>query len=196
MLMTHWTLGATAIWMQQQESSSFFSTKSTLLTVFVALVALAMLGQAVALIVMAVGVSKAAKRGMAILEEVRGKAMPLIDQAHSVVRDTAPKVKVITENLVETTHMVRGKAQEFDATASDINAKTKAQVARVNGIVTSVLNSTAEVTETVQRGIKIPLREVSGVVNGLKAGLDVLVGRTKGFSVPSSRIKRDDEASW
>lgn len=195
MLMTHGALGMAAVWMQE-EGGTFFSTKSTLLTVFVALVALAMLGQAVALIVMAVGVSKAAKRGMVILEEIRGKAMPLIDQAHGMVRDAAPKVKVITENLAETSHMVRGKAQEFDATASDINAKTKAQVARVNGIVTSVLNSTADVTETVQRGIRIPLREVSGVVNGLKAGLDVLVGRTKNFGSYSSRIKRDDKPGW
>ena len=30
-------------------------------------------------------------------------------------------MKIITENLVETSHTVRAKAQEFDATASDLN---------------------------------------------------------------------------
>ena len=51
---------------------------------------------------------------------------------------------------------------EFDATASDLNSKTRAQVDRVDGMVTSVLNTTNDISETVQRGIKVPLREVSG----------------------------------
>ena len=45
---------------------------------------------------------------------------------------------MITENLVETSHMVRNKAREFDATASEVNMKTRAQAARVDGMVTSV----------------------------------------------------------
>jgi hypothetical protein len=75
---------------------------------------------------------------------------------------------------------VRSKAQDFDATMTDVNLKTRAQVARVDGMVTSVLNTTADIAETIQRGIRIPVREFSGLVNGLKAGLDVLVGRAKG----------------
>ena len=182
------------IWMQDPGSLSSGNSKT--LMFFVAMVAVAMCAQAIALIVMAVGAGKARKRGLAIAEEVRDKAMPLINSANAMVMDMAPKVKVITENLAETSHMVRGKAQEFDVTASDINAKTKAQVARVNGIVTSVLNSTSDVTETIQRGIKVPLREVSGLVNGLKAGLDVLAGRARGAGVYGRRDKRDDRPGW
>jgi hypothetical protein len=183
------------MWMQDPDSLSSGNSKT--LMIFVAMVAVAMSAQAVALIVMAVGAGKARKRGLAILEEAREKAMPLIHDAHEMLRELTPKVKVITENLVETSHMVRGKAQEFDATAGDINRKARAQVARVDGIVTSVLNSTTEITETIQRGIKVPLREVSGVVNGLKAGLDVLVGRTKGFGSYSAKTgRRPDDPGW
>ena len=64
----------------------------------------------------------------------------------------APKVKIITENLVETSHVVRSKAAEFDVTASDVNARTRAQVARVDGMVTSVLNTTTEITDTSAEG--------------------------------------------
>ena len=179
-----------------QDPGSLSSGNSTLLMIFVAVAAFALLAQAIAFIIMAVGAKKASNRGLAIAEEVRIKAMPLIHDAHELVREMTPKLKLITENLVDTTHMVRTKAHEFDSTASDINAKTKAQVARVNGIMTSVLNSTAEVTETLQRGIKVPLREVSGVVNGLKAGLDVLAGRAKGTGSYSGRGRREDGSSW
>ena len=84
-----------------------------------------------------------------------------------------------------------GKAQEFDVTASDLNAKARAQAARVDGMVTSVLNTTAEITETIQKGIKVPVREVSGLMNGLKAGLDVLVGRAKGSGNGRGNVPRD-----
>jgi hypothetical protein len=196
------TMGMLMTGMWMQDPGSISSGNSTLLMVFIGLVALAMLTQAVALVAMAVGAGKARKRGLAIAEEVRVKAMPLIHDAHEMLRDLTPKLKVITENLTETSHMVRGKVQDFDVTATDINAKTRAQVARVDGIVTSVLNSTSEVTGTIQRGIKVPLLEISGVVNGLKAGLDVLVGRARDFGTYSPRetyrpkSKRDDSQGW
>jgi hypothetical protein len=183
-----------AMWMQDPDSLSSGNSKT--LMVFVGMVALAMMAQAIALIVMAVGAAKARKRGLEIAEEIRLKLMPIIDGTHGLIQDTAPKMKIITENFVETSHVVRAKAQEFDATASDLNAKTRAQVARMDGIVTSVLNTTSDISETVQRGIKLPLREVSGVVNGFKAGLDVLVGRAKGFGNGRARPRRDSDQGW
>ena len=137
---------------------------------FVGMVAVAMVVQAVAVIVMAVGAAKASKRGLEIAEEMRTKIVPVLDTTQSVFHDAAPKVKIITENLVETSHMVRNKAQEFDATASELNMKTRAQAARVDGMVTSVLNTTAEISATLQRAVKVPVREFTGLVNGFKAG--------------------------
>lgn len=180
------------MWLQDPDSLS--SGNSRLLMIFVAMVAIAMVAQAIALIIMAIGASKARRRGLEIAEEIRVKMLPIITGTHELIRDNAPKVKIITENFVETSHVIRSKAQEFDVTASDLNAKTRAQAARVDGMVTSVLNTTAEISESIQRGIKVPVREVTGVVNGLKAGLDVLVGRTKGFG--SGRTPRDGDQGW
>jgi hypothetical protein len=187
-------MGLSGIWLQDPDSLS--SGNSRLLMIFVGMVALAMVGQAIALIVMAVGAAKARKRGLEIVEEVREKVMPILTGTHELIRDNSPKVKVITENFVETSHIIRSKAQEFDVTASDLNAKTRAQAARVDGMVSSVLNTTAEITDSIQRGIKIPVREVTGMVNGLKAGLDVLVGRAKGFGSGRSNSTRDRDPGW
>ena len=183
-----------AMWLQDPDSLS--SGNSKLLMVFVGMVAVALIVQAIALIAMAVGAAKARKRGLEIVEEVRLKLMPIMDNTHNFIQDNAPKVKIITENFVETSHVIRSKAQEFDVTASDLNAKTRAQAARVDGIVTSALNTTTDVAETIQRGIKIPLREVSGIINGVKAGLDVLVGRAKGFGSGRSNGGRDSDPGW
>jgi hypothetical protein len=182
------------MWLQDPDSLS--SGNSRLLMIFVAMVAIAMVAQAIALIIMAIGAAKARKRGLEIAEELRAKVMPIITDSHDFIRDTTPKLKIITENFVETSHTVRSKAQEFDVTASDLNMRTRAQVARVDGMVSSVLNTASDVTETVQRGIKVPLREVSGLINGLKAGLDVLVGRAKGFGNGRVDIPRDRDPGW
>jgi hypothetical protein len=181
------------MWLQDAGS---LSGSSHLLEWFVGLVALAMAVQAGAVIVMAVGLVKVSKRGLEIAEELRTKIGPVLDTTQSVFHDAAPKVKIITENLVETTHMVRNKTRELDATASELNMKTRAQAARVDGMVTSVLNTTAEISETLQRAVKVPVREVAGLVNGFKAGVEVLVGRAKGFGRDKPNGVRGRDTEW
>jgi hypothetical protein len=122
--------------------------------------------------------------------------MPVIMSTQEILRDSGPKVKIITENLVETSHVVRSKAQEFDVTASDLNLKARAQAARVDGMVTGVLNTTTEISETLQRAVKVPVREFAGLVNGFKGGLDVLVGRAKDFGRSKPNGVRGRDTEW
>jgi hypothetical protein len=179
-----------------QDGGSISSGNSRLLVWFVGMVAVAMVIQAIAVIVLAIGTAKASKRALEIADELRTKIGPVLDTTQSVFHDAAPKVKIITENLVETSHMVRNKAREFDATASELNMKTRAQAARVDGMVTSVLNTTADISETLQRAVKAPVRELTGLVNGLKAGMDVLVGRAKGFGGGKVNGAKGRDTEW
>ncbi len=179
-----------------QDAGSLSSGNSRLLMIFVGMVAVAMVVQAIAVIVLAIGAAKASKRALAMADELQTKLNPILDTTHGVVRDVAPKVKIITENLVETSHVVRSKAQEFDVTASDLNMRTRAQAARVDGMVTSVLNTAAEISETLQRAAKVPAREFAGLVNGFKAGLDVLVGRAKGFGKGKADGSSQHDSEW
>jgi hypothetical protein len=170
-------IGVPAMWLQSSDSIS--SGNSHLLMVFVGMVAVALTVQAVALIVMAVGAAKARKHGLEIAEDLKMKILPLIAEAHSMVRDTSPKLKVITENLVETSHVVRAKAAEFDVTMSDANDRARMQIARVDTMVGKTLTTTQELMSTLENAVRVPVREVAGIVNGLKAGLDVLIGKAK-----------------
>jgi methyl-accepting chemotaxis protein len=144
---------------------------------FVGMVAIAMAVQAIFFVVAAIGTLKASKRLVAIAEEVKAKALPALDKTENLLHELHPKMRIITDNLVETSHVVRAKAQEFDSTISDVNERARAQTARVDDIVTSVLDTTAGIASTVQKGISIPVREFNGLMNGLKAALDVLIGR-------------------
>jgi hypothetical protein len=175
------------MWLQDA-GSTWSDSPTLLLIIFVGLVALALIVQAIALVVMAVGAAKARKRVLAIAEEVRAKAMPVLDSTADFIKNTAPKMISLAENLVETSNVVRNKATEFDATLSEVNNRARVQAARADDIVTTILTGTAEVVGAVQNGIRVPVREFNGLVNGLKAGLDVLMGRSKSFG--SSRTRQ------
>lgn len=181
------------MWLQDMDSIS--SGNSRLLMIFVGIVALSMLAQAIALITLAIGAAKARKRALAIVEEIHAKAMPAIDSTQEFVRNYAPKLMTLAENLAETSNIVRNKAVEFDATLTDVNKKTRAQAARVDDIATTVLTGAAEAVNAIQHAIRVPLHEIKGLVNGFKAGLDVLVGRAKGFGSYSrtSRSYREND---
>jgi hypothetical protein len=164
-----------------QGADSLSGTNTKLLMIFIGILAFAIVVQTVIFLAMAIGLMKTQKKVMAIVEQVHEATLPTIKNVGELVRDTSPKVRVITDNLVETSHVVRAKAQEFDVTLTDVNYRARKQVAHVDVMVSSALQATADLAASVNRIIQIPVREVSGLVNGFKAGLDVLVGRVKGF---------------
>ncbi len=171
------------MWLQDGDSIS--AGNSRLLMFFVGMVAVAMLTQAIVFVVAAIVAAKTQKRLLAMVDEVRQKALPVIDSTHDVLHELHPKVKIITDNLVETSHVVRAKAEEFDTTFTDVNEKTRAQAARVDDMVSSVLDTTAGIASTLQKGVSIPVREFNGLMHGLKAGIDSFV-RGKGSTSRST----------
>lgn len=174
------------LWLQ--EAGSISAGNSRLLMFFVGMVAVAMLIQAIVVVVAAIGAAKARSRMMAIAEEARLKAMPIIDSAQGMMQELHPKFRTIADNLVETSHVVRAKAQDFDETISDVNLRARAQTERVDEMVSTVLDTTAGLANTLTRSVSVPVREFNGLMSGLKAGIDVLVGRGK-----NGNRHRDDE---
>jgi hypothetical protein len=171
----------TALGMWMDDPGALSSGNSRLLMFFVAMVAVAMVIQAVAVVAFAVGALKSQKRIAAIAEEIRSRALPVIDTAEGIFHDTVPKLQVIADNLLETSHIVRAKAQEFDATLTDVNRRTRAQVSRMDGMVSTTLSRTAAIAETIHEGIRVPVKQIAGIVAGFKVGLDVLMNKAKGF---------------
>jgi uncharacterized protein YoxC len=173
-----------AMWFQ--ETYTLYSGNAKLLMVFIGLVAVAMVIQAIAMIVMAVGAAKAIKSLTATVEEVKAKVLPLIDTAkgightaQGILHDTAPKVKIIADNLVDTSEMVRHSAQEFDKTIRDANMRTQRQVARVDGMVSAALTTTAEIVETVNNGIRGPALKIAAMASQAKYALEGMLDKFK-----------------
>ncbi len=185
-----------------QAQDSINSGNSKLLMIFIGIAALALLGQAVVVILVGIGLMKAQKEVMTHFIELKAKAMPLLSSSHALVTDITPQVKDISHKVnTITAHVERlsafaeQKAHEFSPTLSaanetvfhatetvaEANRRTRAQVSRVDGMVTSALNATARFGVAIEKGITVPGREVAGIVSGLKVGLETLMSGARAF---------------
>jgi methyl-accepting chemotaxis protein len=95
---------------------------------------------------------------------------PVVQSTRSLVDDLSPKLKHITTNMVEVSDIMRSETQHITVSLSDMVERTHQQAARVDHIVSSTLNGIGHATAAVQEGISAPIRHLSGMIDGLRAG--------------------------
>ena len=192
-----------AIWLLAPDLAS----TNRLIMIFIGLVALFMAAMAIALIAIAVVASKAVKGLNATVDELKGKVLPLIDVAtdisktsKSVLEDAAPKVKVITDNLVtasetlaETSKSAKAAVLQFDTTITDVNLRAQKQVARVDGMLTSALTATSELAEAIGNGIRVPAQKIAAMASQAKLMAEGIFARIRAAAAARAESSSEDE---
>jgi len=173
----------------QQEG--IYSNHDLIQVVSSALVTIALLVQAVVVVVFVVGAMKTKKELTALLRELHGRALPLIDTTNDLMQENAPRIRTIAKNMVETSHIVREKAVEMDSVVSDATRRAKAQTARVDGLVTNAITRTESITEQLHRAVMVPVKQFSGLMNGLLAAIEALRTKTSHFTGAADEPKSD-----
>jgi uncharacterized protein YoxC len=184
------------------QQDSINSGNSKLLMFFIGVVAVALIIQAAVMLGAAFAAIKAQKSLTVELHEFRNKAAQLMDKSDALITELTPqirnitaKVDIITGHVEHLAALVHEKADEFSPTISaanqtvaaanqtvqDANLKTRAQITRVNGMVTSTLDATARLGVAIERGIAKPGRELAGIVSGLKVGFETLLSGARAF---------------
>ncbi len=124
----------------------------------------------------------------ALVEDLSPRIVGITDKVHSIaghveeismiaknkVAEFGPTVSAANETVKQTNETVR-------ATVMDVNGKTRAQVDRVNGMITGVLDSATKIGKAIEHGITQPAREVSGFVAGAKVTFEHLAKRYGGI---------------
>ncbi|HEX3436233.1 MAG TPA: hypothetical protein VHT24_05640 [Pseudacidobacterium sp.] len=142
--------------------------------IFTFVISVGVLIQAFVLLAMFLAVKKTAQETRELSSQLKQHLVPAISIARNLIEDVSPKVKVATSNLVQTTETLRSQAENINKTVKGVTGMAQAQAERVDEMATAVLNGVTEATAAVQHGIAAPLRQVAGVLNGLRAGYDVL----------------------
>jgi uncharacterized membrane protein len=142
--------------------------------IFTAVTALGVLLQAFVLLAMYLAIRKAVTKMHAVTDEFKVHALPAVATARGLLEDVSPKLKVAAANLVEASHSLRYQADHVNTTVDEVLNRANVQVARVDEMTTAVLNTVAHAAVVLQQATAAPIRQISGVLMGLKAGFDVL----------------------
>ena len=146
----------------------------TLLVVFIAIAAVSILMQAGFTVAMFVAARKTQKKVMGLAEDVRLHALPAIIASRDVIQDITPKLRVITENLTVISNTVRAKTEKVGGLVGDVTDRAQVQAVRVDGMVKGTLDHLTSAVQAIEHGIAVPVRQVNGILNGLRAGVDVM----------------------
>ncbi len=156
-----------------------------LLMIFAGVIALAMAAQAFGVIGSALYAWKMLKKVEHLSDSFEQKTTPVMLKATALLDDLGPKIRSVSENVEQISYTVREKCDELGETLTQINRtvgeanfRTRAQVGRVDGMVSDALDTTEEVSRVVQEGIRMPVRQIAGIIAGFKAGLETLAQRS------------------
>ncbi|HVI10762.1 MAG TPA: hypothetical protein VND65_20900 [Candidatus Binatia bacterium] len=153
-----------------------------LIPIFIAITGAAVLLQAGVLVGIYLAMRKSTERMEALATEVKGKAIPALEKAQSilaeiqpVIVELRPKVVTVSENIAETSSTVRAQIQRVDATVNDVVDRARLQIIRADELLSRTLDRVEETSEIVHKTVVSPVRQVSGIIQGVTAGLEFLL---------------------
>lgn len=164
--------------------------------VFILLTGLAVMLQAGILLAMYLAMRKSTMLMESMAAEVKTKVLPTISQAETLMTDIRPKLEVIAENLQESTTVLREQVQRMDATVKDAVDRGRLQIIRADELLTRTLDRVEQTTDMVHNTVISPVRQLSGLIQGLTVGLEFLFGgrgRKNGGSREERRPVPQDE---
>lgn len=149
------------------------------MSVFVALTGVAVLLQAGVLLAMYLTMRKTTQQMEALANDVKTKVMPTVAQAQEMITALRPKIEVIAENLSHTTTILRSEVQRVDATVNDVLDRTRLQVIRADELLSRTLDRVEQTSEMVHKTVVSPVRQISGLMQGITVGLEFLFSRSR-----------------
>jgi methyl-accepting chemotaxis protein len=185
-----------AMWFQDSDMANSLHTMSTFMGVLAISVAVLTLLIVIGGAVVAAQVLKAVKKVTTIATDLQAKANPIIQEVavisrhtREVLEDAKPKIATITDNLAktsatlsETAVTTKATVEKLQATVTDANARTQRQVARVDGMVSAALNTTAEVVESINHGIRVPAQKIAQAATQARIVAEGLIDRIKSMA--------------
>ena len=119
--------------------------------------------------------------------------LPVIDTSNSMLTELRPKIEAAVSNVNQSSALVRAQLERVDATIGDVIDRARLQVIRTDELLSRTLDRVEETTDVMHRTVISPVRQLSGLVQGLTAGLEFLVAgkrrqRNNGMGVPQDEM--------
>ena len=144
------------------------------LIVFDAIAALALLMQAMVVLIAYVTMRKAMKNAQAEIQELRGTVVPMLTRSKELLEKVAPKVESVATDVADIAQAAKEQTARISVTTEEILARIHRQTSRVDNMVTGVVDGVEHAGNVVADGITRPVRQVAAMLASAKAFLTVL----------------------
>lgn len=151
------------------------------LVVFVALTGIALLVQAIVVLVAFVTMRKTIVSLHSEVEEMRTSVMPILNMSKDFLEKVAPKIESIATDMADISQRFRVQTADLQLTTTEILARVHRQTSRVDTIITGVIDNIEYASNVVADSVGKPVRQISAMLASAKAFLSVLAtGRRPG----------------
>jgi methyl-accepting chemotaxis protein len=149
------------------------------LTIFVAVTAVAVVLMVVILAAVSRALVQLARTMERIQDTFEREVNPMLHGFNEFIAAASEPTRRILNNLSETSDILRARAQSADALAAEVIERARAEVIRADRFITGSLEMMERATEAVERGVMVPVREITALVAGLRQGFAFLFSRRR-----------------
>ena len=157
--------------------------ETSLLTLFVALTALAVITQAGVLVGIYVMSKRLSEQVDRFMKETREMLVPM--------KSITENLRLASTNLVEIGLSAREQFRRVEAMVTDTGEALHVQLERFDRVSQNVMDRINETAEIVQDSVVRPAREVAALVKGLSSGIGAFLFRRNRSTVDQAR--QDEE---
>jgi methyl-accepting chemotaxis protein len=142
--------------------------------VIAAIVALALLMQAIVLLAIFFALRKAAMKIREDFEDIRATVVPFVTDAREFFVKVAPRVEETTADVAAIAHSWRVQSAEIQFAATEIVERARRQAGRLDTMTTGILDAAERAGAFVSDAVAKPMRQLSGILASVKAVVETL----------------------
>jgi F0F1-type ATP synthase membrane subunit b/b' len=157
-----------------------------IMTAFVALAAIALVAQAVAIVALYKGIKATEQRIAVVLPKVER----LLETSQATIEQGRTQLLEVTRRTTEILDSARTQLNRVDEVLGDATVRARAQLERAEMIIDDTLSRAQQTVGIVHSGVMRPLREIQGLSAGIRTALAFLA---KGNRPSVAQVTQDEE---
>ena len=139
---------------------------------FVIATALAVVLQAVVLVVLFFQLLRTAKRVEETVADLNARLTPILSRVQLLVEDVSPRISGIVADAAELSRLARGQAQKVDRILTESLERLRMQLIHVDQILTGAMEAVEEAGSKLRQTVWGPMVKATALVRGIQTGLE------------------------
>ncbi len=113
-----------------------------------------------------------------------------VGQAVTTIRSVGESIHTLSSRLGATSEIIYKRVGEMDSFLREITDAARLEIARIQDAIDTASRQIEDTFDLLHRGVLAPVKEVSAILRGFRAGLDFIFRRPKS---PSNASPQDEE---